>query len=347
MNSNDSQDIPHRDDTAGVAGKISSAGSTLATDPESVDPMISKSGDVIDDTILKLVGDVERALGTSEPTESIDELRTGWQELLKVVGQTGELILNAISSNEVDIAQDILTMQMNHLTGLSQASAVLVSIDNAIHEDPLLGKPSQSFSKSTREDESLEEMIVNLRGQEVAYEQTCHDVAMNYQLVRESLESEVDKVLDNFSNDSLAPFRSLPTEFALISSPEGLDIIKKSDSMRWLNDVLKWQVRDLNLQIQQRREIFDLQQEIARKKDVIKGIVRDKLLQSASIRKLHAAKTGLDLAIDGLYKISTASSTAASSPPTTASQMVQSDVIKHLIDENSPECADVYPYVGY
>jgi hypothetical protein len=320
---------------------------TLGLHTDSEEPMISKSATYTEESILKLVRGVKHAFETSERTESIDELISGWRELLKVVGQTGELILNSITKNEVDFAQDIVTMRMNHMTGLTQASSILASMDHVTHEEVEITKPSESFSKSTGEDEDLEEMIVSLKSLQEAHEQRCRDITKKQQLLSDALESEVEEVFDSFSSGSLVPFRSVPTEFTLVSSPEGLDDIKKSDSMRWLNDVLKWQVRDFNLQIQERREIFEIQRDIMRKKEVIKGILRDKLVQGAAIRKLHAAKQGLDVAIDGLYKISTASSTAASSPPTTASQMIQADVIKHLIDENLPECADVYPYVGY
>lgn len=321
--------------------------SALGLHTDSEEPLISKSAADTEESILNLVSDVEHALETSKKTETIDELIFGWRELLKVVGQTGELILNAISNNEVDLAQDIVTMRMNHMSGLTQATSILASMGGVIHEEVEFAKPSESFSKLTGEEEDLEEMIVSLRSLQEAHEQRCREKTKKQQLLSDTLESEVEKVFNSFSSGSLVPFRSVPTEFTLVSSPEGLDDIKKSDSMRWLNDVLKWQVRDFNLQIQERREIFEIQRDIMRKKEVIKGILRDKLVQSSAIRKLYTAKEGLDVAIDGLYKISTASSTAASSPPTTASQMIQSDVIKHLNDENLPECADVNPYVGY
>lgn len=279
-------------------------------------------------SIIRIISDVENLLASHDSHDKFGSLREEWRDLLGVVFETGMMIKSLSEHHAANTSPETFDLELHRLTAMSKAATIVADM-----RCPDLGGESASPSTVAHTDVgSLEMMMTVVKEAEQA--QTAQSALVDAKVrdMEACLESEVDKSLDSFSSSSMRAGNSSSIEFALTSSHEEIDAIKSSNSMRWLNDVLKWQVLDMNIQLRQKHEAIYFERLIKIKKEVIREVIRNKVRQSMSTRKLELAKSGLDNTIDALYRISTASvsSTAASSPPTVEvfKQMVQSPQVK-------------------
>ena len=277
--------------------------------------------------LIRLISDVERILSTPSNCARLGTLRDEWEDLLTIVMDTGKTIKD-LADNPVGMESEQFSLELHRLSTLSRAAVVVSDIrSNQAGSD--LSRPQAGGDSQT---EPLEKMVTILRESERAQRAQAALLESSATETESAYARIVEEAFAVFSSECDRPKKSHSIEFALSTSHEELDSVKSTNSMRWLNDVLKWQVLDMNLQLRRRHSAVELRRLIETKKEIIREIMSDKVRQAMAQKKLELSKTGLDQAIDALYRISAASvsSTAASSPPTIEvfKQMVQSPQIK-------------------
>jgi hypothetical protein len=240
---------------------------------------------------------------------------------------TGKTIKD-LAENPAGMESEQFSLELHRLSTLSRAAVVVSDIrSNQAGSD--CSRPQADGDSQT---EPLEKMVTILRESERAQRAQAALLESSATETESAYARIVEEAFSVFSSECDRPKKSHSIEFALSTSHEELDSVKSTNSMRWLNDVLKWQVLDMNLQLRRRHSAVELRRLIETKKEIIREIMSDKVRQAMAQKKLELSKAGLDQAIDALYRISAASvsSTAASSPPTIEvfKQMVQSPQIK-------------------
>ena len=292
--------------------RVSESGSNLISDAEPCS-MLSVN-EVID---LVQARRTPHSLQSSNST-----LLTEWDELLKIVRATGQAL---IESMECRTQKEPIDIRLSNLAALAKAGNITQQICSGSSLSQRV--PAMcDFEFSQRE-----QMILSIREAQASHLETVTEMHNRAEKLETILVAEMDQLLEAVDTTSaISTIQTQQVSFLMESSPQDLDLIRKSNSMRWLNDVLKWQVIDLNLQHRNRTDTILLRKQIEAKKDLIKQIIRGRVQRSVTLQQSAVAKDQLAHTVDTLYKISTSSftNTASSTPPVTSVKMVQSPAAK-------------------
>ena len=341
--------IPHADASASVVGVAKNTKTIAASvgpgqgSPEAYS-LDSRSRNELASSFIEVVTGVEKALSSSPSTPLLRVADTEWNDLLCILAGTADLIVALTASG---VEPESVELEMHRLSALTDAAhavsrgSVLKAFAATPHiiEDPtvIVKQDSEALMMA---DNSMTPLIEAQR----IYRDQCNTLRERTEFIESRLEKRVDSVFDSFKLNSTHHSASESVEFALSSTVEELDTIRKTNTMRWLNDVLKWQAIDMNIQTRKQAQIREYRQLMDVKKRRIKEMLHEKIAQSMELRNLQLANASLDSVMENLAKEAqnrsagvSASSTAPSSPPTAvvSPQMVQSPVVSHQQQEAS------------
>ena len=117
------------------------------------------------------------------------------------------------------------------------------------------------------------------------------------QTIKDQLREEIKSQLHAAANGRrVSPAISCSDAFSLASDPDLLNSLRATNTQRWLTDVLKWQVLDLNLQRREKADAETLQELLMQKeKDILAAMESrvDKEMNSGSVRR-HALESAAD-----------------------------------------------------
>ena len=302
---------------------------------EELDCIKSNSRDDIsgNNNLVDLIQQIKQLSSSVASDPLLEPVMDDWHSLLKVVSETGSLILEKFQKSD----KETLEIRLSHLSALSESTSLLAKLDeigDSVRTSPAIA-PAY---KTENTDATVAMMISCIHEAQSDHAKRCDEINQHTRETVEDLSSCIQTYLDSVYTEGSLRTRMPPVEFCLTSGgPESLDLIRKTNSMRWLNDVLKWQVMDLNIQLATRARTIELQKEITIKKDTLIEIVHERIRHISSLKKLEATKSSLDSAIDGLYRIAatSASTSAASSPDAAPVQMMQSSSAKELDVSNA------------
>jgi hypothetical protein len=289
--------------------------------------------------VIRTISRIDALGGVEAFSGQLAPLVGEWNQLLEHVNETGKLIMNAIRSDECANSLEAKLSNMSAMAAVSEIAGHLRSFPVS-HESCELSSDGEGLH--------IEQMVLAVREVRNFHQENMNETARRVDKLKAVLADEVEKLLCSVNMTS----GKVPTDqvaFLLESSTDEIDAIRRTNSMRWLNDVLKWQILDLNTQIHNGVREGALKASIEAKKTLITEIIHSKVQQSSSLHKIKTANETLTHALDSFYKISTASSvnTASSTPPTTSVQMIQSPAVKLEEVEAFGITADMNPSLGY
>jgi hypothetical protein len=293
--------------------------------------------------LVDLIQQINQLSSSSASDIMFESVIDDWRSLLQVVSETGILILEKFQKSD----KETLEIRLSHLSALSESTSLLAKLDEITDSAQTLPVIAPSY-KTENTDSPVAMVISCIHEAQCAHAKKCDEINQHTRQTVDDISSCVRTYLDSVYTQNTSRIRMPPVEFCLTSGgPESLDLIRKTNSMRWLNDVLKWQVMDLNIQLATRARTVELQNEIAIKKDTLIEIVHERIRRISSLRMLEATKSSLDSAIDGLYRIAatSVSTSAASSPDAAPVQMMQSSSAKEL--DVSNEVPEMQRCVGF
>lgn len=312
-------------------------------------PLSSEPDTPVDDLFHTVISLEARISSLEEADSNHLSAIQEWRELLCLVTRTGLLLLNKFDAGDVNEETPYSELKLSTLAASAQISSIASSLSTDCSAgDNTTGQSSICpVTEPSREPSGLMEMIETIRDFQSVHDESRSMIDSEAIRLEGLLQSDVDRLFDSILSDSLERVRNGQVAFLLESYPDEIDAIRKTNSMRWLNDVLKWQVLDLNIQIQKRKEATSLIHSVKLKKELMHGIIRSKLQQSASLKKLESGNAGLDRIIENFCRVASSSlPTASSTPPVVAVKMMQSPAAKIDDAALSKENCDIKA-VGY
>lgn len=232
--------------------------------------------------IMDVVNEVESALDVNSGDPRFAAAMHQWRDILSIMNETAEMILSL--TEPVDTSAhglDVLDVELHRLKTLSNLSRLVALAPD--ESSPIsVGFPNASSTVAS-------EIVDPIEKVSELYLNQSDGINRNVDKLSATLESIVDKALDKFQVDSVASADSDSVEFALMSSPEELESVKQSNTMRWLNDVLKWQAIDMHIQLRRVHKSQTLRGLIDSKKRIIKDVLRTKVDQSGALKKLECS----------------------------------------------------------
>lgn len=257
-------------------------------------------------SVMEVVNEVERMLKLHRRDPRFCSAKREWRDLILLMNECAGMILSLAESEDPPRNDQSYTIdvEVHRLMTLSK-------IANSFADDCSPLSATENNASSTRASDTIDAIAKGAH----FYAMYCEAVDQKADVILSVLEKRVEKALNTFDNDPVPILGHESIEFALSSSPEELQAFKKSNTMRWLNDVLKWQVIDMNIQLGRVGRSESLRNQIEVKKKIIKQMLRLRVEQSGSLMKLDAANKSLETTIKTL--------TLVSSPR----QMAQSTVV--------------------
>lgn len=301
-------------------------------------------------SVMSTIAKVEHVLATRSEEPRFVSARREWGELMSILEATAELICGLDENVEEGSLTESFEVELHRLTVLSKAASVISNLQSV---EVIEGETSLRMTSSS---DVVEAVINPIEDSRQKYLDECSALLDKAEDLKELLSDEIDYRLRKVNAESLANVKSESIEFAVSAEPYELDAFRKTNTMRWLNDVLKWQVIDMNVQMQKEAQIEEYRALLNMKKSKIKEILCKKIDKAAELKQMQIANRMLDRALEGLGEedmqsvtlarisarsIGSLGSTAASSPPavTPSVQMVQSNNIKahqesHIVLQN-------------
>jgi len=253
-------------------------------------------------SLIRIVMQVERICETKKMAPSFEPTRREWRDLISLLKGTAEFILSVAECGEGGYSSESLENGIHRLSTLSQAAT-------AMAVSPGKQVPEGVGNASTDSFQPIHTLVESSADQSGAIDQRVKEL-------RSFLEKRVDDALGIFEENCAPSMQSDSIEFALSFTPEELQNIKDSNMMRWLNDVLKWQVLDMSMRLKRFKRMDCLRNQVDLKKRIIKQIIRYKTIQASSLSKLEVANRFLDATVIELAR-------DTSNEPTR--QMIQSE----------------------
>lgn len=257
-------------------------------------------------SVMEVVNEVEKMLKLHPRDPRFCSAKREWRDLILLINECAEMILSLAESEDPprNDQSNTFDVEVHRLMTLSK-------IANTFADDSSPLSATANNALSTTASDTVDTIA---KGSDL-YAVHCEAVDQKADVTLSVLEKRVEEALNRFDNDPVPSLDQESVEFALSSSPEELQALRKSNTLRWLNDVLKWQVIDMNIQLRRVERSESLRKQIEVKKEIIKKMLRLRVEQSGSLMKLDAANKSLETTIKKL--------TLASSPR----QMAQSTVV--------------------
>lgn len=272
---------------------------TPMSGPE-VDPLLSLSGRTGESksevaiSIMEVVDRVELFLSSNSDSIRFQKISHEWRELIGILNETAHVILGVkASDNEVDSLSDSFELELHRLKVISKAGSLLSFSENF---------PAFEGGSETRADDELGVALTSLDRCEAEFIEQSKDLSSKSKSLKESLAKEVEYRLRGLNTDISHHAKSESVEFAMSSEPEELLVLRKTNTMRWLNDVLKWQVLDMNTQFNKTNSSHAYKILLEAKKNKIKEILNQKIEKALELKKLQLANKVLDMALQDLQQ---------------------------------------------
>ena len=300
-------------------------------------------------SVISTIAKVEHVLAKRSEEPRFVSARREWGDLMSILEATAELICGLDENVEEGSLAESFEVELHRLTALSKAASVISNLQST---EGIGGGTLETSLRLTSSSDVVEAVINPIEDSRQMYLDECSALLDKAENLKELLSDEIDHRLRKVNAESLANVKSESIEFAVSAEPHELDAFRKTNTMRWLNDVLKWQVIDMNVQMRKQAHIEEYRALLNTKKSKIKEILCNKIDKAAELKQIQIANRMLDRALEGLGEddmqnltlarisarsIGSLGSTAASSPPagTPSVQMVQSNNIKAHQDSHT------------
>ena len=302
-------------------------------------------------SLLDIVSDVERAFAENAKNTRFAIMEKEWRDLLLILKESADMILKMADVHR-DPLSESFELEYHRLAAISRATTIVarLQVTDEKSDYPMSVVPDESavqtFPSPLVADSCpmiLDPVAACVDQAYYAYKEAEIDVDIESKGVIAFFDNEIETRirLDRLKTEMAIPFsgENIPSvEFAMMSTPEEMDSLRKTNTMRWLNDVLKWQVIDMNLQANSTRRVDELTQQIIFKKEQIKEVMRRKIVRTVQTKRQELANAclgtvlGSDLFNEKSEKLlASPPTTAPSSPPTqhAGPQMIQAASVNY------------------
>jgi hypothetical protein len=272
----------------------------------------------------ELISSVDSLIQKNQTQPKNPSLIREWEALLEDVAAAGELLLMALESGVSPKETSVMDFKLS----VSSAYAKLTSSSHMSDLLQMSPEESQSQVIGLVRHDGVEQggIIQEVSDIVISHSRRNSDIEDEARELERILFAELDAFIDSIACErpSMMINRN-QVAFLICTDIEDLDSIRKTNSVRWLNDVLKWQVLDMKHQLKRGRDSDELKRILDERKQVIKDIINRKLSDSTNMMKLQVKCDELEKAAECLEKhASTSAPTASSTPPVVPVKMTQS-----------------------
>lgn len=283
-------------------------------------------GPFVDGGFAELYNSVERVLAKDHSGGTFSAAKEEWEALMLIMKESAELILRMeFNVKQEESKSERIVAEHHRLTTLATGSGILNRLRRSnAHESSVMGNSIEFYPKSMIFEDSPSESppsVVARVLEEVdnvyyRYKEALIDLDLKSASVLAFLDKEINQKLklDRFNADDVSVHPS-PTsiEFSMISTPEELDSLDKTNTRKWLADVLKWQDIDIELHRRSLAHESELKKEIREKQVKIKEILRQKVQAAIDLKMLRLANKSMDAIMESTESNSNCQMTQAPS----------------------------------
>ena len=207
-----------------------------------------------------------------EEISRLERLRAEWRGLLLLVSRSAARMtrmLNGLSSDsKTSLERDFEESRIDSLRGV--AKVIGMTRDKKV-------KSTDGFNVLPLYAQSMRQLISSINSLP-----NDDPVGEDISRLRKEFQSQVEDRLNAAIEGRRVVSYPAGSEFTLTSEPDELNSLRSTNTQRWLTDVLKWQVIDINLQRRRRGRGAELAALVEEKKKMIFSILDERVFREVT-----------------------------------------------------------------